>query len=99
MAVTIAFYSLFTGLTAFAASPIDFAASRFLTGLGIGSEFAAGVAFVAEVVPSDLRPGAPGLLQGFGIAGTFLATALSFFVKPEAVYFGDVSGWRLLFSI
>jgi predicted MFS family arabinose efflux permease len=99
MAVTIAIYSLFTGLTAFAVSPTDFAAYRFLTGLGIGGEFAAGVALVAEVIPGASRPRALGLLQAFGIVGTFLGTALSFFVKPEAVYFGDVPGWRLLFAI
>lgn len=99
MAITIAVYSLFTGLTAFAVGPMDFAVYRFLTGLGIGGEFAAGVALVAEVLPSATRPRALGLLQGFGILGTFVGTALSFFVKPEGVYFGDIPGWRLLFAI
>lgn len=99
MAITIAIYSLFTGLTAFALGPGDFAAYRFLTGLGIGGEFAAGVALVAEVVPAGRRSSSLGLLQGFGIAGTFLGTALSFFVRPEATYFGDVPGWRLLFAL
>lgn len=28
-----------------------------------------------------------------------MGTALSFLIKPEAAYFGDVPGWRLLFAI
>lgn len=49
---TILIYSVCTGLTAFSVSVWDFALYRFLTGMGVGGEFAVGVALVAEVMPS-----------------------------------------------
>jgi MFS family permease len=91
MAVTIAIYSLFTGLTAFARTGWEFAILRFLTGLGIGGEFAAGVALVAEVLPSAKRPRALGMMQALAIVGTFLGTALSLLVTPDR--------WRVLFAL
>src|SRR5437762_7660613 len=44
MMVTILLYSLFTGLSALSVGVWDFSAYRFLTGLGVGGEFAVGVA-------------------------------------------------------
>src|SRR5579885_1457287 len=46
---SIVFYSLFTGLSVFSTSVWDFSLYRFLTGLGVGGEFAVGVALVAAV--------------------------------------------------
>ena len=43
MLITILLYSLFTGLSSLAVSPWDFSFYRFLTGLGVGGEFAVGV--------------------------------------------------------
>ncbi len=60
---TILVYSVFTGISAFSTSFWDFALWRFLTGLGVGGEFAVGVALVAEVMPERARPFALGLLQ------------------------------------
>src|SRR6516225_10915226 len=40
MVLTILLYSLFTGLSAFSRSVFDFSFYRFLTGLGVGGEFA-----------------------------------------------------------
>ena len=56
MMLTILLYSLFTGLSALSVSFWDFALYRFLTGLGVGGEFAVGVSLVAEVMP-DARHG------------------------------------------
>ncbi len=53
---TILIYSLCTGLSAFSRTIWDFALYRFLTGLGVGGEFAVGVALVAEVMPDRARP-------------------------------------------
>ena len=52
---TILLYSLFTGLSAFSVGFWDFALYRFLTGLGVGGEFAVGVSLVAEVMPDRAR--------------------------------------------
>src|SRR5207248_2720198 len=51
MVLTIILYSAFTGLSALSVGVWDFAAYRFLTGLGVGGEFAVGVALVAEAMP------------------------------------------------
>src|SRR6266436_4236165 len=49
MVLTILAYSAFTGLSALSLSVYDFSLYRFLSGLGVGGEFAVGVALVAEV--------------------------------------------------
>ena len=49
MTLSILFYSIFTGLSVFSTGVWDFSAYRFLTGLGVGGQFAVGVALVAEV--------------------------------------------------
>ena len=58
MMITILIYSLCTGLSALSTSFWDFAFYRFITGLGVGGEFAVGVALLAEVMParSKLSP-------------------------------------------
>ncbi len=65
MTITILLYSLFTGLSSFATGLLDFCLYRFLTGLGVGGEFAVGVALVAEVMPVRARTYTLGLLQAF----------------------------------
>jgi MFS family permease len=55
MMLTILVYSAFTGLSALSTNAWDFMLYRFLTGLGVGGEFAAGVTLVAEVLPLGWR--------------------------------------------
>ena len=55
MAVTILIYALFTGLSGLSQNWWQFALFRFLTGLGVGGEFAAGAALVAESFPAHSR--------------------------------------------
>ncbi len=50
MTLTILVYSLFTGLSGLARSWPEFAAYRFMCGMGIGGEYAVGVALVAETI-------------------------------------------------
>jgi MFS family permease len=49
-------YSLFTGLAYFAQAPWELGACRFLAALGMGGEWALGVALVMETWPSAKRP-------------------------------------------
>lgn len=76
MLVTIVMYSIFTGLSAFSRNFWDFSILRFLTGLGVGGEFAVGVALVAEVMPSRARPHALGLLQALSAVGNITAALI-----------------------
>ena len=99
MLLTILLYSLFTGLSAFARNFYDFAFYRFLTGLGVGGEFAVGVALVAEVMPDRARPMALGWLQALSAVGNMLAALLSIGLG-EAEKSGAIgSAWRAMFLV
>src|SRR5438067_13487347 len=50
--LSILWYALFTGLTAFAASYTSLLILRFLTGLGLGAEWGPGTAILGESWPS-----------------------------------------------
>jgi MFS family permease len=76
MLATIIVYSIFTGLSSFSRGFWDFALWRFLTGLGVGGEFAVGVSLVAEVMPSRARPHALGLLQALSAVGNITAAVI-----------------------
>ena len=98
MLLAIVVYSAFTGLSAFSTSWHDFALYRFLTGLGVGGEFAAGVSLVAEVMPARARPHALGALMALSAFGNMAAAGISFILKPQGEIPG-VAGWRLLFLV
>ncbi len=76
MLLTILIYSACTGLSALSVGVWDFAFYRFLTGLGVGGEFAAGVSLVAEVMPERARPYALGLLQALSAVGNMMAACV-----------------------
>jgi MFS family permease len=101
MMLTILIYSMFTGLSAFSKGFWDFAFYRFLTGLGVGGEFAVGVALVAEVMPDKARPHALGLLQALSTVGNTMAAlvsmAVGYFEQSGAL--SHSSGWRAMFLV
>ncbi|MGF1579106.1 MAG: MFS transporter [Gemmataceae bacterium] len=99
MIITILVYSLCTGLSALSVSFWDFAVYRFLTGLGVGGEFAVGVALVAEVMPSRARPYALASLQALSAVGNISAAFI-------AIGMGQLEGagvvdsiWRPMFIV
>ena len=98
MLLTILVYSLFTGLSALSVTWIDFSVYRFLTGMGVGGEFAVAVSMVAEVVPARSRPYALGFLQSLAAIGNMTAACISFLIPPRSVVFG-LPGWRVMFLI
>jgi len=73
MALTILFYSIFSGLTYFATALWQVAALRFLIALGVGGEWAVGAALVAEVFPTRARARASSIFHATSILGTWLA--------------------------
>lgn len=91
LAVTILIYSLFTGLSAAAQSWQQLAAFRFITGLGLGGEWAAGAALVAEVWPDRLRAKAGAMLQSAAAFGYFFAALITRVV--------DVASWRYVYVV
>lgn len=102
MIFTILIYSVFTGLSSLSQSFWDFALWRFLTGLGVGGEFAVGVALIAEVMPEKARPHALGWLQALSTVGNVTAALLTKAIGPGEDFnlFGSIwSGWRVMFMI
>jgi MFS family permease len=101
MVATILLYSLFTGLSALSVGFWDFALYRFLTGLGVGGQFAVGVSLVAEVMPERARSSALGLLQALSAVGNVAAAlfgiGLAFLGRFEVIE-GSQS-WRYMFVI
>ncbi len=77
MAITVLIYAGFTGLNGFVHDPYSYALCRFFTALGVGGEFAAGAALVAEVFPSRSRPMALGTLQASSAVGNMLAALIT----------------------
>ena len=99
MMITILMYSAFTGLSALSTGFTDFAFYRFMTGLGVGGEFAVGVALVAEVMPERARAYALSWLQALSAIGN-VAAALINMTVGSLVQFGMVdSVWRPLFVV
>ena len=101
MMLTILIYSVCTGLSALSRGFWDFALYRFVTGLGVGGEFAVGVSLVAEVMPDRARPYALGLLQALSAVGNVSAALIS-------IGFGGLetsglivpgTGWRWMFVV
>jgi MFS family permease len=88
---TILIYAVFTGMAALAQSWWQLAMFRFITALGIGGEWAAGAALVAEVWPESKRAKAAGLLQSAWAAGFFLAALITLLLRQK--------GWRPIFLV
>jgi MFS family permease len=99
MLITILMYSAFTGLSALSWDIWSFAFFRFLTGLGVGGEFAVGVALVAETMPPLARPYALGLLQALSAVGNISAAFISLFFTEFEESLPAGSPWRWMFVV
>ncbi|MEO6808507.1 MAG: MFS transporter [Isosphaeraceae bacterium] len=99
MLLTILLYSMFTGLSALSVGFWDFAFYRFLTGLGVGGEFAVGVALVAEVMPDRARPFALGWLQALSAVGNMTAAMIAIVLGQIGEGTTGFSSWRIMFVI
>jgi len=88
---TILIYAVFTGMAALSQTWWQLGIYRFLTALGIGGEWAAGAALVAEVWPEDKRAKAAGILQSAWAAGYFAAAFVNLLLRDH--------GWRPIFLV
>ncbi len=69
MTVSVLLYSLCSGLSAASSSPEELAVLRFVGALGMGGEWALGVALVMEVWPNTSRAWLAGWIGAFGNLG------------------------------
>lgn len=83
MIYTILIYAIFTGASGLVGvwglprSWILYSFMRFMTGMGVGGEWAAGAALVAEVFPARSKPMALGLLQSLSAVGNMMASVIT----------------------
>jgi len=70
-------YSVFSGLGAIVTAPWQLAVFRFLAALGMGGQWALGVALVMEIFPSKSRPLMAGVIGASANVGILLIAALS----------------------
>jgi MFS family permease len=93
MAVTILIYAAFTGLTGLTHTVFWYGVCRFMTALGVGGEFAAGAALVAETFPNRSRPMALGALQALSAVGNMSAAVITYLLS------GVTESWRWAFAV
>ena len=79
MSMSILVYSAFTGLLYFVQSPMQIAALRFTAAIGMGGEWALGVALVMEVWDAKHRPMLAGLIGAASNVGFVLVGVIGVF--------------------
>ena len=89
MAFAILVYSGFTGLLYFVQSPQQIAVLRFLAAIGMGGEWALGVALVMEVWDARYRPLMAGLIGAAANVGFVIVGLIGAVIKV------DENNWRI----
>ena len=92
LSASILVYCLCTGLCGLVHTPLQLALCRIALGFGMGGEWAAGAALVAESWPDEHRGKALALVQSSWAVGYALAAALVALVLPHF-------GWRPVFFL
>ena len=95
--LTMSMYAIGTAACAAAPNMAVLVFFRIVASLGIGGEWAAGAAMVAEVVPERRRVEAGALLYTAAPVGLFLATFITY--QVQGVYFSGNPevAWRIVF--
>ncbi|HWH83780.1 MAG TPA: MFS transporter [Burkholderiaceae bacterium] len=96
--ITLAVYGAATLATAFATSFTFFGVCRFLTGMGIGGEYAAINSAIDELIPARLRGRVNLTINGSFWIGAALGAGASL-VLLDARVFGPEWGWRACFAL
>ena len=89
---TIIIYSIGTLLCAFTWDFYSLLIFRFITGLGVGGEWATGQTYINETFPDNLRAKFGAFMQSGAPIGVILASIVGGLVTP-------IIGWRLTFLV
>jgi MFS family permease len=95
--ITMLLYAFGTALCAFAPNVFALALFRFIASLGIGGEWAAGAAMVAEAVPEKRRIEAGALLYTSAPLGLALATLVNYQISGVWMRDSPELAWRVVF--
>jgi putative MFS transporter len=85
---SILLYSVGNILNAFVTTVTQYAALRFITGLGLAGEIGAGITLVCEILPKDRRGIGTTFVTTLGVAGAILAALM-----------GKYLSWRTAFLV
>src|SRR5689334_2470195 len=96
--ITLAVYLAATALTAISFSPWWFFTFRFLTGFGIGGEYAAINSAIDELIPAKYRGRVDLIINGSFWLGAVGGSLLSIVALNTGIFPKDV-GWRLTFAL
>ncbi|MBM9510172.1 MFS transporter [Actinacidiphila acididurans] len=96
--VTLAVYLTATAMTALSFAPWWFFLFRFLTGFGIGGEYAAINSAIDELIPSRFRGRVDLMINGSYWLGAIGGSLLSILALNTSIFPADV-GWRLTFGL
>ena len=97
MIITILIYAIFTGASGLVDNWQLYGFARFMTGMGVGGEWAAGAALVAETFPQRSRPMALGFLQALSSVGNMMAAGITWGIEKADL--SDLQPWRLVYFI
>ena len=89
---TIIIYSIGTLLCAFTWDFYSLLIFRFITGLGVGGEWATGQTYINETFPDELRAKFGAFMQSGAPVGVILASMVGGLVTP-------IIGWRMTFLV
>ena len=92
LTVTVILFSLGMLASGFVQSPLQFFIARFVTGLGLGGEWAVGHSLIAESVPAEKRARWSAFLQSGEPVGVGIAAIAGFVIAP-------LIGWRNVFRL
>lgn len=94
---SIILYSVANFLNAFVTNVEQYAALRFIAGIGLAGELGAGVTLVAEILPKHLRGYGVMSIASFGVLGVVAANLVAeHFAWRNAYMFGGILGFALL---
>ena len=91
-------YVIATVATAFSGSALFFYVCRFLTGAGIGGEYAAINSAIDELIPARVRGRVDLIINGSYWLGAAAGAVAAIFLLDTALFAADL-GWRLAFGL
>jgi len=96
MSLAILTFAIFTGLCGFATEAWQFAALRFIASLGMGGEWALGVALVNEIWGSKNRAWVAGMIGAAANVGFLMTGLLSLYLNASLE---TIAGWMQAIGI
>lgn len=96
--LTLAIYIVATVATAFSFAPWYFYLARFVTGSGIGGEYAAINSAIDELIPARVRGRVDLGINGSYWFGSAAGSAVALLLLNESIFAKDL-GWRLAFGL